>query len=247
VTAVRALARALGLGVRARRDELMDTLALAPDVADRTLRFLEFTNRRFGGTAIVIRHFERWSARWPEGRAITVLDVGTGAADIPRALSSWARSRCASIAVTAIDAAPDVAAVARARVNGTPGIRVEHATLADVAASGRRFDYVIASLFLHHVPQERLAESLLAMDRLAEAGIVIGDLVRSPVALAGVGLLSAVAGNAIVRHDGPVSVRRAFTVEELADLASELGLRYLRARSEGPFRLSLAGEKEGHG
>jgi len=47
----------------------------------------------------------------------------------------------------------------------------------------------------------------------------------------------------VVRHDGPLSVRRAFTVHELARLAAGLGLSYLQARQERPFRLSLAGEK----
>ena len=112
--------------------------------------------------------------------------------------------------------APDIVEVARARARGTPEIVVERATLADVAASGRRFDYVIASLFLHHVPADGLRETLLVIDRLAVRGVVIGDLVRSPAALVAVGALSAAAGNAIVRHDGPLSVRRAFTVQELA-------------------------------
>jgi 2-polyprenyl-3-methyl-5-hydroxy-6-metoxy-1,4-benzoquinol methylase len=238
--------RALGLEARSRQDELMDTLALSPSVADRTLRFLELTNRRFGGTAIVLRHLERWSHAWPPGRTITVLDVGTGAADIPRTLVAWGRARETPMQVTAIDMAPDIAAAARARVDGTVGIDIEQATLAEVDASGRRFDYVIASLFLHHVPDAALREALLAIDRLAVRGVVLSDLVRSPGGLLAVGFLSAVAGNAIVRHDGPLSVRRAFTIGELRTLSADLGLRYLRARQEGPFRLSLAGEKGGH-
>jgi 2-polyprenyl-3-methyl-5-hydroxy-6-metoxy-1,4-benzoquinol methylase len=246
VTSGDLLTRALRLEFRSDRVELMDTTVLPLPVADRTLRFLELTNRRFGGTAIIRGYLERWSAAWPPGRTITLLDVGTGAADIPRALVSWADARGTAIHVTAIDLAPDIARAARARVNGVRAIAIEQATLADVAASGRRFDYVIASLFLHHVPADRLRDTLLTIDRLAIRGVVIGDLVRSPAGLLAVGFLSAVAGNAIVRHDGPLSVRRAFTVDELARLADELDLRYLRARPEGPFRLSLAGEKEAH-
>jgi 2-polyprenyl-3-methyl-5-hydroxy-6-metoxy-1,4-benzoquinol methylase len=232
-----------GLDRRVEQDELMDTVRLSPASADRTLRFLELTNRRFGGAAVVVRRLSQWIDRWPADRPVTVLDVGTGAADIPRALVGWARSHGRPMRVTAIDMAPDIAAVARDRVRGTPEIVVQQATLADVAASDRRFDYVIASLFLHHVPDDRLSATLVAMDRLASRGIVIGDLVRSRAALLAVGLLSAVAGNAIVRHDGPLSVRRALTVRELSNLAGALGLGYLRARPEGPFRLSLAGEK----
>jgi 2-polyprenyl-3-methyl-5-hydroxy-6-metoxy-1,4-benzoquinol methylase len=235
-----------GLDARSSHDELMDTVSLPAPVADRTLRFLEWTNRSFGGTGIVLRHLERWRRAWPGGRTITLLDVGTGAADIPRAIVAWAAASGVRVHVTAIEPAADIARIAQARVNGMPGISVEPVGLDDVATTSRRFDYVIGSLFLHHVPQARIRETLLAMDRLAVRGVIVGDLVRSPVAWLGVGFLALVAGNAVVRHDGPLSVRRAFTVAELRDLAAAAGLRYLRARGEGPFRLSLAGEKEPH-
>jgi 2-polyprenyl-3-methyl-5-hydroxy-6-metoxy-1,4-benzoquinol methylase len=242
----RALTRALGLEHRSSADELMDTVRLPAQVVDETLGFLELTNRRFGGTGIVLRQLDRWRAEWPAGRTMTILDVGTGAADIPRALVSWARAADLHLEVTGIDIAPDIVAAARERVRGVAGIAIEQASLFDVSSSGRRFDYVTASLFLHHVPPERTGDALLALDHLAARGVVLGDLRRSAVSLAAVGFLSAVAGNAIVRHDGPLSVRRAFTVDELARLADRLGLRYLQARREGPFRVSLCGEKADH-
>jgi 2-polyprenyl-3-methyl-5-hydroxy-6-metoxy-1,4-benzoquinol methylase len=224
----------------------MDTLTLQPAVADRTLSFLEMTNRRFGGSGIILRRLDRWCGTWPAGETITVLDVGTGAADIPRDIVSWAAQRNVAVRITAIDMAPDIADVAHARVAGVPAIVVEQSTLAQVAASGRRFDYVTGSLFLHHVPALQIGDALTAIDRLAVRGVILGDLVRSVTSLLAVGLLSAIAGNAIVRHDGPLSVRRAFTVDELSRVISELGLHYVAVRREGPFRLSAAGEKARH-
>jgi 2-polyprenyl-3-methyl-5-hydroxy-6-metoxy-1,4-benzoquinol methylase len=241
----RALTRRLGLDRRSSASEIMDTEPLSAPVVDRTLGFFELTNRRFGGAGIVLRTLERWRAGWPAGAALRLLDVGTGAADIPRALLAWAHSVGVDMSITAIDSAPDVAAAARERARGVRGLSIELASLADVAASGRRFDYVTASLFLHHVTPDRTVEALASLDRLATRGVVISDLRRSWFALAGVGLLAYAAGNAVVRHDGPLSVRRAFTVEELRGLASECRLGYLTARSEGPFRVSLSGEKHG--
>lgn len=235
----------LGLDRRSSADEIMDTEPLSAPVVEQTLWFLELTNRRFGGAGIVLRALERWRRDWPSGSPVRLLDVGTGAADIPRAILAWARSVGADVSVTAIDSAPDVAAAASERARGVRGLSIERASLADLAASGRRFDYVTASLFLHHVPPERTAEALASLDRLATRGVVVSDLKRSWLALAGVGLLAYAAGNAVVRHDGPLSVRRAFTVDELRGLASACGLAYLAARSEGPFRVSLSGEKRG--
>jgi SAM-dependent methyltransferase len=239
----RAVTRALALDRRSSAEELMDTVPLAPRVVDEALGFLEFTNRRFGGTSIVLRTLQRWCGGWPDGRAVTVLDVGTGAADIPRALVAWARSNGVDLRVTGIDIAPDIVAAARARVRDAPGVSIEQADLFALASSRRQFDYVTASLFLHHIPPDRTADALVALDRLATRGVIVSDLRRSPFSLIAVGALSYVAGNAVVRHDGPLSVRRAFTVDELGRLASDLGLRYLRVRPQGPFRVSLSGEK----
>jgi 2-polyprenyl-3-methyl-5-hydroxy-6-metoxy-1,4-benzoquinol methylase len=237
------LTRALGLDHRSSADEIMDTSPLSPPVVDRTLRFLELTNRWFGGAGVVLRPLRRWRGGWAPGTRVRLLDVGTGAADIPREILAWAQSAGIEMEITAIDGAPDVAAAAQERARGVRGLTIEHATLAEIAGSGRRFDYVTASLVLHHVAAGRETETLLALDRLATRGLVISDLKRSWLALAGVGLLARVAGNAVVRHDGPLSVRRAFTVGELRALARECGLGYLEARSEGPFRVSLSGEK----
>jgi 2-polyprenyl-3-methyl-5-hydroxy-6-metoxy-1,4-benzoquinol methylase len=235
--------KTLGLERRSSAAEIMDTEPLTVPVVDRTLWFLELTNRRFGGAAIVLRAFERWRSGWRAGQRIEVLDVGTGAADIPRAVLAWARRTGIDMTVTAIDSAPDVAAAAVERSRGVRGLSIEQASLEEVAASGRRFDYVTASLFLHHTPPDRTAAALAALDRLALRGLVVSDLRRSWLALAGVGALAYAVGNAVVRHDGPLSVRRAFTVGELRGLAAECGLDHLAARAEGPFRVSLSGEK----
>ena len=239
----RALDRRLGLLHRATDDELMDTLPLSEVEVRSTLRWLQFTNRRFGGTRTILRHLSAWTAGWPTDRATHLLDVGTGAADIPAAVVAWARRLGLPIRVTAIDSAASIVAAARAAVRDEPDIFVEQISLFELAATDRRFDIVTASLFLHHVPPERTRDALEAIDRLAIRGVIVSDLLRSPLAWAAVGALAFATGNRIVRHDAPLSVRRAFRVRELSRLAAAAGLPYLRARREGRFRVSLAGAK----
>lgn len=239
----RALDRRLGLLHRATDDELMDTLPLSEVEVRSTLRWLQFTNRRFGGTRTILRHLSAWTAGWPTDRATHLLDVGTGAADIPAAVVAWARRLGLPIRVTAIDSAASIVAAARAAVRDEPDIFVEQISLFELAATDRRFDIVTASLFLHHVPPERTRDALEAIDRLAIRGVIVSDLLRSPLTWAAVGALAFATGNRIVRHDAPLSVRRAFRVRELSRLAAAAGLPYLRARREGRFRVSLAGAK----
>jgi hypothetical protein len=59
------------------------------------LQFLRTVNRRCGGASSLLAHLGRWSGRWPragEG-VVTMLDIGTGSADIPVAARSWAARR----------------------------------------------------------------------------------------------------------------------------------------------------------
>ena len=236
----RSLRRACRLDTRATESEMMDTRHLPEPVVHQTLRFLALTNRRFGGAAVVVRHLARFIRHWPPERPIRVLDVGTGGADIPCRLVEWARLRRFALEVTAIDSAPDIVEAARARAHDVPEIVVQEADLFQLAESGARFDYVVASMVLHHMPPSRTPQALLALDRLAVRGVIVSDLLRAPSAFLAVWALSRLAGNAVVRHDGPLSVQRGFTVGELTRLAADVGLPHLEARRERWFRVSLA-------
>jgi 2-polyprenyl-3-methyl-5-hydroxy-6-metoxy-1,4-benzoquinol methylase len=233
------------LSRRVHEPELMDTVEYPAPVLRRALAFLELTNRRFGGAAVILRKFETWSVGWDRKRPIRILDVGTGGGDIPLSIMRWARQRGLELKVTALDSTPIVAEIARERVRREPAIEVVLGDLFGLARGEERFDYVIASLFLHHVRPDQTIDALRACDRLAVRGLIISDLRRSWPSLVAVTLLTLVVADFVARHDGPLSVRRAFRVHELRDLAARASLSYLFAKDEPWFRVSLAGEKRG--
>jgi 2-polyprenyl-3-methyl-5-hydroxy-6-metoxy-1,4-benzoquinol methylase len=232
-----------GLRVRDERPELMDSTRLAPGELDAALRFLEMTNRWFGGTSVILKHLARWLSRHVGTRPPRILDVGTGAADIPLAVVRWAARRGMRVEIVGLDVVEATSRLARARTRGADQVSIVTGDLFAFSSHGAVFDYVVANLFLHHVEPARTVAALAACDRLARRGLVVSDLRRSWASLAAVSALSFAAGNRIVRHDGPLSVRRSFTVRELASLAERAGLGYLRASREPWFRASLAGEK----
>jgi len=64
------------------------------------------------------------------------------------------------------------------------------------------------------------------MARVSRRGVVVNDLVRGRLYLAGAWLLShIVSGNRLSRNDAPLSVRRAYSRSELRALVDEAGLR----------------------
>jgi 2-polyprenyl-3-methyl-5-hydroxy-6-metoxy-1,4-benzoquinol methylase len=233
----------LDLEERIDQPELMDTETFDAEVTRRTLGFLGLTARRFGGASLILRHLERWSKRWPRAAAISILDIGCGGGEIPLAIADWSRRRGLNVRIRAIDLVPGIAAVAEKTCARRPEIDVRAEDAFALADRGERFDYVISSLFLHHVHSRDLDRVLRLFDALAVRGVIASDLRRSAPSLAAVTALSLVAGNHVVRHDAPLSVRRAFRVDELRQRVAKLGLSYLEARGERFFRLSLAGEK----
>ena len=231
------------LSGRVDEPELLDTAPASPAELRRALAFLAFTNQWCGGTRVVIRHLESWSARWPPGRVIRILDVGCGSADILVSIARWATKQGLRIAVSGIDLVESIADLGRSRVQGVPGVSIEHGDVFELPERAVPYDYVTASLFLHHVRHDRAADALRVFDRLALRGVIISDLHRTPAAYRAIRAASLALGNAIVRHDAPLSVRRAFRIPELEALCREAGVRYLTAGIEPFFRVSLAGEK----
>jgi hypothetical protein len=113
-------------------------------------------------------------------------------------------------------------------------------------------DYVISSMFMHHFCPAGLVRLLKDADRLARAGIIMSDLVRGRLPLMAFQLIAPVfARNRLTRHDGALSVRRAYTPHELEDAARAAGLLGSdRHMAEGgqifshfPWRMTLVIDK----
>ena len=227
---------------RADEPELMDSGTTSPAELDDALDFLSAANTFLGGWAVMRERLEIWSRAWDRKKTVTMLDIGTGAADLPIRILSWGRRRRFSIKIVGIDTDAKVLDLARKRTEGEENLGLMHADLGTFAALDGRFDYVLGSLFLHNLPPAELVPSLRLCDGLALKGMLFSDLRRCAAAYAGVSALTCMAGR-VSRYDGPLSVRRAFLPEELEDAAERAGLRYLRVRRGPFFRLSLAGEK----
>ncbi len=230
--------------------ELMDDPGADPGELRRALGYIRVVNRRLGGVGALIGHLERWSARWPRDRAVTLVDIGTGSADLPIAAVEWARGAGFDLRVTGVDVHAETLRVAGEQVEGA-GLG-EAITLVEGDALGLMdrfepgsFDYAHAGLFLHHLPEIEVMTALRIMERLASKGIVWNDLMRTRVGRAVIGVLT-IGQPEMVRHDARVSVEAGFTKREVMDYRQRLGLGWCAYRSSVlTHRFTLAGEKAG--
>lgn len=225
---------------RLRRDELMDRPDAPPTELRRSLADLRAVNRWLGGTRTLLGLVAPLLRSVPE-RPIRVLDVATGSGDIPVALARRASRLGERIEVVAADLHPGALAAAREVTGGYASIRVMPADATRLPFAPGSFHVAICCTALHHFEEEAAVEVLRELRRVSTHGVVVLDLRRSAVALAGVRLLASTLwrGHPITRHDGPVSVRAAFTPDEMHRLAARAGYRRPIVRTHSLIRLSL--------
>ena len=215
--------------------EMLDRPAPPADLRE-SLADVARLNGLFGGRLVTLAHVRRLLRRVPSDRIATVLDLGTGGADVPRALVRWARRAGRSIRVFALDRDEATLGIARRAVQGYPEIVLLRADALALPLRPRSVDVVISALTLHHLEPEAAGACLAAMDRIARLGFVVNDLFRSRAAYALVWLATRLlARNRMSRHDGPLSVLRAYTPGEVRRLCAGAGLEGVRVWRYAPL------------
>ena len=224
--------------------ELLDG-PLDPAVLAGNLRDLARVNRLLGGSALSWKAIEPYvrDARAP----MRLLDVGTGAADIPRSLAErMRRARPAGrrLEIVATDVRPEIVDLAREAAEARPEITITVAAADAIAEPDRSFDIVHASLVLHHLEPTEAVNLLAEMQRVARTAVIINDLDRRRRWLTGTWLLTRLATrNRYTRHDAPLSVRRAYRPTEVVEMAARVGLSEVRRYWAWPrYRYALVFE-----
>jgi len=198
---------------------------LPPAALGATLDDLDFLNAWFGGYALTLSRIRRAAAALPRGRRLVVVDVGGGRGDFAVTVVRWARRRRRPVRVLVIDADAATLAAARRRTAGYPEIALVQADASALPLRGDAADVAVAALTLHHLDHDAAVGCLAEMGA-ASALAVVNDLLRTRLSLALVWLATrALRLHPVSRHDGPLSVRRAYSADELALLAEKAGVR----------------------
>jgi len=99
---------------------------------------------------------------------------------------------------------------------------------------------VMMSQLIHHLSRDAAVEVIRAADRIARVGVVVADLRRSALAVAGFRLASGLLRfDPATRADGVTSVRRGYLPHELSAILRDAGVSAAVHRRPG-FRLVAA-------
>jgi 2-polyprenyl-3-methyl-5-hydroxy-6-metoxy-1,4-benzoquinol methylase len=227
------------LSIRDRRPEVMDRPGLDPAAHRRALDGLARLNAASG----TFRYL--WDpiaelARADPGRPLRVLDLATGGGEFPVTLADWARRAGLPIEAAGCDLSETALEYGRemAAAVGVPVELFRRDALDGPLPSG--YDVVTCSLFLHHLDEDGAVRLLRAMAAAAGRTVLVNDLSRGRLNYLLVWLASrALTRSPVVRVDGPLSVRAAFTPREALALAGKAGLTGATVRSCFPCRFLL--------
>jgi len=210
--------------------EVLDGTVAAPERA-ASLADIDRLNSWFGGYALSLRAIRALAAEVPRDRPLRVVDVGGGTAAFAMRVAEWARRSGRDVRVVVVDRDLTALRLARAAVAAYPEIVLVGGDAAALPCRKRAADIVTSALTLHHLEPVQAAAGLREMTAAARIAVVVNDLLRRRLSLGLVWLATRLLGcHPISRHDGPLSVRRSYSRDELTALAEKAGARRLTIR-----------------
>jgi len=236
--------------VRQRVAEIMDDPLLDEGLHRAALKGLEQLNAIGNSKMIIASKIEKVARTFAAAeKPLRVLDLACGAGDQAIALSKYFASKNLPVEIHGLDISDTAVAYAQARYQncvqscGAIGkctfSRLD--VIDDQLPNG--FDVIITSLFTHHLDPAQIIALLAKMAAGARHIIMVNDLERSLTNLWGVTLATRlVTSSPVVHHDGPASVRAAFTAAEMLQMALDAGLHNASVSRQFPCRILLTAE-----
>lgn len=210
-------------------------------------RLLDRVNRLQSGHRMTLDALAGWLATVdPPSSALVFADVAGGDGAFADRVVEWGARRGLTIRPLTIDRSPTALVAAAAPGRAADPLRADALSLplADGAA-----DVVHSSCFFHHLSVDDARAALTEMCRASRGVVIVNDLVRSRLASSAIRAITALlVHNRLVRHDGPVSVLKAFTPDELLSIAHAASAerpeawRWRLARGF-PYRMTLVGAR----
>lgn len=215
--------------------EILDSDTCSAAEVQGVLKTLGRINRWFGGVATTQKMVER-VADVADRKTLSLLEVASGAGEVPLLVREGVAQRGISLTVTLLDRARShlvqthlvqtrlvqthLGQSGTSKKDGTLGTSAVAAHALALPFSDGAFDLVSCSLFAHHLPPEQLTTFVGEALRVSRLGLLINDLVRHPMHLALVYASFPIMGSRIAWLDGLTSVRRAYRPSEMRTMLS---------------------------
>jgi hypothetical protein len=212
---------------RVVEDEWLDDDRRTPEEIDCALRAISLVNLRFGGVRLHARLLRQALVRMPRETQPRILEVASGHADVLQAaLRRLAIAGALTPEITLLDRTHHHLPDPDSWPAELPPPRAVVGDALDLPFPDASMDIISCCLFVHHLEPPQVARYLAEAMRVARVAVIINDLERSGLHYRLAQLNRFIDPSPISRHDGPVSVRRAYTRSELTRMLADTGLSF---------------------
>ena len=226
---------------RAVTPELLDTDSGTPAEVAASLSDLRRINRWFGGISTTQAMIEDVAHKL-NAKSLMLLEVAAGSGDVPGIAAQRLKDRGIELKVTLLDRAASHLQ-ASASENGHSERRAVVGDALALPFPDASFDLVDCGLFTHHFSPEQVVQFVNEGLRVCRSAVLINDLVRHPAHLALVYAGWPLYRSRLTRHDGPASVRQAYTPDEMLALLGQIRAARVEIRRHYLFRMGVTAWK----
>lgn len=220
---------------RVPSQELLDEDLGSPEEIRQSFDDLWRINRYLGGVSGCLHLLDQFFARTGP-HPVRILEVGSGDGRLAARLRDELMQRGVRAEFVTLDCR---LSHLRYGDGSAAGVSPVVADVFKIPFSHDRFDLVICNLFFHHFSGERATELLQRLFEVASKAVLINDLERHPLPYFFIHFALPFARSRITRHDGPASVRQAYTRDELQKMAEQAGFRHFDVERLPAYRLGL--------
>lgn len=227
---------------RLQQIELLDKGVGTMDDVRQNLNEMWYTNKIFGGVrAVTSRLYIRLLRNKAEAM---VVELGTGSGQLGREVSDWALRHHLDVKLMLVDVSYRHLDVASDNISNISNVDLIQADALKLPFPTKTADYFVSSLFLHHFEPDSLIKLLAGLYRSVKSTIIMSDLTRSSLSLLGFRLMQPLfARHYLTKHDGLLSIRRAYTPAELLQLAYHAGMKNAQVYQDYPWQMTLVAEQ----
>jgi len=214
----------------------MDDPNLDEDRLQAALKDVTLVNRYLGGQQITIDGIKHFITKFPQ-REYRIVDLGCGDGAMLRKIADYARKNKLDFQLLGLDLNAKSIALAQTKSAKYPEIQYRRQDILQLDSEVFSCDIVTSTLTMHHFTDQEIEVFLKQFLTLSKLGVVINDLHRSRVAYVLFKAFSTVFMKTdIARHDGLISIKRAFTKNELLTFTQKLPLQFYKLNWRWAFR-----------
>lgn len=225
---------------RSTKKELIDIQKIEKIELLKNLKEFEIINRWLGCKRSLIKSLDYIYHKnniFFKNEKITIADLGCGGGDLLKEIHYWATDKNIKPKLVGIEKNPDIIQYAKESNQALSTIQYKNMDILAEGFNENQFDVICLNNVCHHFdnePLKKLLESLVKQTRLA---IIINDLHRHFIAYFSIKIITKVLGlSFLARHDGPLSVLRAFRKKELLEVMPQLDVMSVQVKWCWPFR-----------